>query len=82
VVFFLSVTGTLMGMILTPQKVNQRRSANVDFRCSASTTKGKENGMRFLVIVKTSKDYEAGKMPSHEELPKWAVSTKSWQTPV
>jgi hypothetical protein len=24
--------------------------------------------MRFLVIVKATKDYEAGKMPSHEEL--------------
>jgi hypothetical protein len=30
--------------------------------------KGEENGMRFVVIVKASKDSEAGKMPSQEML--------------
>ena len=38
--------------------------------------------MRFIVIVKASKDSEEGKMPSQEMLAKWASSTRSWQTPV
>ena len=38
--------------------------------------------MRFIVIVKASKDSEAEKMPSQEMLLEWASSTRSWQTPV
>jgi hypothetical protein len=44
--------------------------------------KRKGERMRFLVIVKASKDSEAGKMQSEECLLKWASSTRSWQTPV
>ena len=38
--------------------------------------------MRVLVIVKASKDSEAGKMPSQAMLAQMGDSTRTWQTPV
>ena len=34
--------------------------------------------MRFMVIVKATKDSEAGKMPSEELLRPWRSSTRRW----
>ena len=34
--------------------------------------------MRFMVIVKATKDSEAGKMPSEDMLAAMGSSTKSW----
>ncbi len=34
--------------------------------------------MRVMVIVKASKESEAGQMPSEKMLPRWASSTRSW----
>src|SRR2546425_3767987 len=37
-------------------------------RTSRKTLNGSETAMRFLVMVKGNKDYEAGAMPSQQEL--------------
>ncbi len=36
--------------------------------------------MRFMVIVKATKDSEAGVMPSERELTEMGRTTKSWQS--
>jgi hypothetical protein len=38
--------------------------------------------MKFMVIVKASKESEAGELPTREMLTEMGSSTKSWRKPV